>query len=36
MKYYWIFTVLLMMAAVGMSLDPRQVIARWAQLPRRY
>ena len=36
MKYYCIFTVMLMMAGVGMSLDPREVIARWAQLSRGY
>ncbi len=36
MKVYWVFTVLLMMAAVGMSLDPREVVSRWARLPRGY
>ena len=36
MKIYWVFTVLLMMAGVGMSLEPREVILRWARLPRDY
>ena len=36
MKIYWIFTLFLMMAAVGMSLDPREVITRWTHLPRGY
>jgi BASS family bile acid:Na+ symporter len=36
MKIYWAFTLLLMMAAVGMSLDPREVISRWARLPRGF
>ena len=36
MKIYWIATLLLMMAAVGMSLEPREVISRWIRLPRGY
>jgi BASS family bile acid:Na+ symporter len=36
MKYYWIFTLLLLMAGIGMSLDPGEVIARWVRLPRGY
>jgi BASS family bile acid:Na+ symporter len=36
MKAYWIFTLLLIMVAVGMSLDPRDVITRWTRMPRGY
>jgi BASS family bile acid:Na+ symporter len=36
MKVYWAVTLFLMMAAVGMSLDRRAVVARWTHLSRRY
>ena len=36
MKPYWIFTLLLIMVGVGMSLDPGEVVARWIRLPRGY
>ena len=34
MKIYWIVTLMLMMAAVGMKLEPREVVSRWTHLPR--
>src|SRR5512137_1504997 len=36
MKVYWAFTIVMMMAAVGLSLDPRDVISRWVHMPRGY
>jgi BASS family bile acid:Na+ symporter len=36
MKVYWAFTLVLMMAAVGLSLDPRDVITRWVHRPKGY
>jgi bile acid:Na+ symporter, BASS family len=35
-KFYWVLTLLLLMVGVGMSLDPREVIARWLGQPRGY
>jgi hypothetical protein len=34
LKVYWILTLLLIMAAVGMIRDLREVISRWTYLPR--
>ena len=36
MKVYWAITIVMMMAAVGLSLDPRDVISRWVHMPRGY
>ena len=36
MAIYWTFTLLLMMAAVGMSLNPRAVVSKWLHHSRAY